>query len=72
MTWRETIAQLDEKIADLQYIVQPKFIAIDAIIAGLPVPRFATIGDITNVIDFFAADNSSYITAQTLYLGGVN
>ena len=45
---------------------------IDAIIAGLPVPRFATIGDITNVIDFFAADNSSYITAQTLYLGGVN
>lgn len=26
--------RLDEKIADLQYIVQPEFIAIDAIIAG--------------------------------------
>jgi uncharacterized protein (DUF362 family) len=27
-------AKLDEKIADLQYIVQPQFLAIDAIIAG--------------------------------------
>lgn len=45
---------------------------IDAIIAGLPVPRFAAIEDITNVIDFFAAESSSYITAQTIYLGGVN
>ncbi len=37
-------AKLDEKIADLQYIVQPSFLAIDAIIAGegrmlTPVPR---------------------------------
>ncbi len=37
-------AKLDEKIADLQYIVQPQFLAIDAIIAGegrmlTPVPR---------------------------------
>ena len=36
--------RLDEKIADLQYIVQPEFIAIDAIIAGegrmlTPIPR---------------------------------
>lgn len=36
--------RLDEKIADLQYIVQPKFIAIDAIVAGegrmlTPIPR---------------------------------
>jgi len=36
--------RLDEKIADLQYIVQPKFIAIDAIEAGegrmlTPIPR---------------------------------
>jgi 3-oxoacyl-[acyl-carrier protein] reductase len=28
--------------------------------------------DILNVIDFFAADKSSYITAQTIYLGGIN
>ena len=27
-------AKLDEKIADLQYIIQPEFLAIDAIIAG--------------------------------------
>jgi uncharacterized protein (DUF362 family) len=37
-------ARLDEKIADLQYIVQPQFLAIDAIIAGegrmlTPIPR---------------------------------
>ena len=36
--------RLDEKVADLQYIVQPRFIAIDAIIAGegrmlTPTPR---------------------------------
>jgi uncharacterized protein (DUF362 family) len=36
--------RLDEKIADLQYIVQPRFIAIDAIVAGegrmlTPIPR---------------------------------
>ena len=37
-------AKLDEKIADLQYIIQPEFMAIDAIIAGegrmlTPIPR---------------------------------
>jgi hypothetical protein len=37
-------ARLDEKIADLQYIIQPQFLAIDAIIAGegrmlTPIPR---------------------------------
>ena len=45
---------------------------IEAIIASLPVPRFAVIDDILNVIDFFAAERSSYITAQTVYLAGVN
>ena len=45
---------------------------IEAIIATLPVPRFAAIDDILNVIDFFAAPRSSYITAQTVFLGGVN
>ena len=38
----------------------------------LPVARFAQGDDILNVIDFFAAERSSYITAQTVYLGGVN
>jgi uncharacterized protein (DUF362 family) len=37
-------AKLNEKIADLQYIIQPEFLAIDAIIAGegrmlTPIPR---------------------------------
>lgn len=45
---------------------------IDAVIACLPLPRFAEPDDILNVIDFFASDRSSYITAQTVFLGGVN
>ena len=45
---------------------------IEAIINALPVPRFAEIDDILNVIDFFAAERSAYITAQTVFLGGVN
>ena len=45
---------------------------IAAVIAGLPLPRFAEPDDILNVIDFFASDRSSYITAQTVFLGGVN
>jgi 3-oxoacyl-[acyl-carrier protein] reductase len=45
---------------------------IEAIIAGLPVPRFATDADILNVVDFFASEAIGYITAQTVFLGGVN
>jgi 3-oxoacyl-[acyl-carrier protein] reductase len=45
---------------------------IDAIVAALPIARYAVADDICNVVDFFAADRSSYITAQTLYLGGVH
>ncbi|HEY1750558.1 MAG TPA: SDR family oxidoreductase [Caulobacteraceae bacterium] len=45
---------------------------IEAIIAALPVPRFAQARDILNVIDFFASEGSDYITAQTVFLGGVN
>ena len=45
---------------------------INKIIKDLPVPRKALIDDILNVIDFYASDRSSYITAQTIYLGGVN
>lgn len=45
---------------------------IDGVIAGLPLPRYAVPDDIFNVIDFFAAERSSYITAQTVFLGGVN
>jgi 3-oxoacyl-[acyl-carrier protein] reductase len=45
---------------------------IDAIIAGLPVPRMSKEDDILNVIDFFASERSAQITAQTVFLGGVN
>jgi 3-oxoacyl-[acyl-carrier protein] reductase len=45
---------------------------IEEIIKVLPVARFAQIDDILNVIDFFASERSSYITAQTVFLGGVN
>ncbi len=45
---------------------------IEDIIARLPLPRLAIPDDILNVIDFFCSERSSYITAQTVYLGGVN
>ena len=45
---------------------------IKEIINSLPIPRMASGDDILNVIDFFAADRSSYVTAQTIYLGGIN
>ncbi|MYM25452.1 SDR family oxidoreductase [Duganella sp. FT135W] len=45
---------------------------IDAVIAGLPIPRYAEPDDIFNIIDFLASERSAYITAQTIYMGGVN
>lgn len=45
---------------------------IKDIINSLPVPRIATVDDVVNVIDFFASEKSSYITGQTIYLGGIN
>lgn len=45
---------------------------IQEIIKGMPIPRVAQADDILNVIDFYASERSSYITAQMLYLGGVN
>lgn len=45
---------------------------IDAVVARLPIPRYAAADDIINVIDFFASARSGYITAQTIYLGGVH
>jgi len=45
---------------------------IDAIIATLPVSRLSKEDDILNVIDFFSSERSAQITAQTVFLGGVN
>ncbi|MEI6620769.1 MAG: SDR family oxidoreductase [Actinomycetes bacterium] len=44
----------------------------DEIIAGLPIPRYADPDDVFNVIDFLSSERSSYITAQTIYLGGIH
>jgi 3-oxoacyl-[acyl-carrier protein] reductase len=45
---------------------------IDDVVKGLPLARFAEVDDILNVLDFFASERSSYITAQTIFLGGVH
>jgi 3-oxoacyl-[acyl-carrier protein] reductase len=45
---------------------------LDSVIDSLPLPRSATIQDITNVIDFYMNPNSSYITGQYIALGGLH
>lgn len=45
---------------------------IEDIIHGLPIPRFSNPDDILNIIDFYCSERSSSITAQTIFLGGVN
>lgn len=45
---------------------------VDRIIAALPVPRLATMADVTNALDFFLSPDSGYVTGQTLWLGGLN
>lgn len=45
---------------------------VDEVVRGLPLPRFAERDDILNVVDFFASQRSSYVTAQTIFLGGVH
>jgi 3-oxoacyl-[acyl-carrier protein] reductase len=45
---------------------------VRAVVDTLPAPGFANPEDILNIIDFFVSDRSSGVTAQTLFLGGVN
>ncbi len=45
---------------------------IEAIVGILPIARLAAKEDIINVVDFFAAEKSSYITAQSIFLGGIH
>jgi 3-oxoacyl-[acyl-carrier protein] reductase len=45
---------------------------VDGLVASLPIPRLATPEDIFNVVDFFASPASGYITAQTVFLGGIH
>jgi NAD(P)-dependent dehydrogenase (short-subunit alcohol dehydrogenase family) len=43
---------------------------IDGIIAQIPMKRIAETADIANAISFFASDESSYVTGQTLLVNG--
>ena len=45
---------------------------LEKVMQQLPISRKAEIGDITNVLDFFISRQSSYITAQTVYLAGAH
>lgn len=45
---------------------------LDKVVASMPIPRAATRNDVMNLLDFFLSDASSYITAQTMYLGGLH
>jgi 3-oxoacyl-[acyl-carrier protein] reductase len=57
---------------DTDMLAQHKQETVDALVKTFPIPRKAKIEDITNVIDFFCSEKSGYITAQTIYLGGLH
>ena len=44
---------------------------MDALLARQAIPRFGAIADVSNVIDFFLAPASGFITGQVIYLGGI-
>lgn len=44
---------------------------IDEILGRQAIQRYGTVEDVANAIDFFLKKDSSFITGQTLFLGGV-
>ncbi len=44
---------------------------MDALLARQAIRRFGTLGDITNVVEFFLSPSSDFVTGQVVYLGGV-
>lgn len=44
---------------------------LEALLARQCLRRFGEVEDVVNVIDFFADENSSFVTGQIVYLGGV-
>lgn len=44
---------------------------LDALLARQAIPRFGEPEDVINVIDFFLRRESSFVTGQNIYLGGV-
>jgi 3-oxoacyl-[acyl-carrier protein] reductase len=45
---------------------------IDALLNRQAIPRLGEFCDVTNVIDFFLRPESSFVTGQVIYLGGVS
>ncbi|MCH9684178.1 MAG: SDR family oxidoreductase [Deltaproteobacteria bacterium] len=44
---------------------------MEALVQRYPIHRYGTFDDVANVVDFFIAPRSEFITAQVIYLGGV-
>jgi 3-oxoacyl-[acyl-carrier protein] reductase len=44
---------------------------LDALLSRQAIHRFGEMADISNVVDFFIAPESSFVTGQVVYLGGV-
>jgi 3-oxoacyl-[acyl-carrier protein] reductase len=44
---------------------------LERLLARQAIPRFATVEDVANVIDFFLSAQSGLVTGQTVFLGGV-
>lgn len=45
---------------------------VQEIVDTLIIKRLANFEDVFNIIDFFSSEKSSFITAQTIYLGGIH
>jgi 3-oxoacyl-[acyl-carrier protein] reductase len=45
---------------------------LEALMSQQAIHRMGTFQDISNVIDFFIAPASNFVTGQIVYLGGVN
>lgn len=45
---------------------------IESLIRRQAIPRFGELPDVTNAIDFFLRPESSFVTGQVLFLGGVS
>jgi 3-oxoacyl-[acyl-carrier protein] reductase len=44
---------------------------MDALLSRQAIAVYGSLGDVINVIDFFASPQSSFVTGQVIYLGGV-
>lgn len=44
---------------------------IGVLVRRQPIPRLGTFDDVANVVDFFLAPQSDFVTGQVVYLGGI-